>query len=75
MILGRLFLATIGCHIDVKAGKLSFDVGNYHVEFNLFKLLNSLMYLMSAMDLMSLTVWCGKPLLTMILMNFLSIVY
>jgi len=31
------FLATVGCHIDVKIGKLSFDVGDDHVEFNLFK--------------------------------------
>jgi len=27
IILGRLFLATAGCRIDVKNGKLSFDVG------------------------------------------------
>jgi len=25
------------CHIDVKNSKLSFDVGDDHVEFNLFK--------------------------------------
>jgi len=37
IILGRPFLATIGCRIDVKNGKLSFDVGDEHVEFNLFK--------------------------------------
>jgi len=30
-------LATAGCRIDVKNGTLSFDVGNYHVEFNLLK--------------------------------------
>jgi len=37
IILGRPFLATAGCQIDVKNGKLSFDVGDEHVEFNLFK--------------------------------------
>jgi len=37
IILGRLFLATTGCKIDVKEGKLIFDVGEHHVEFGLFK--------------------------------------
>ena len=37
IILGRPFLGTAGCRIDVKNGKLSFDVGDDHVEFNLFK--------------------------------------
>ena len=37
IILGRLFLATVRCHIDVKNGKLSFDVGGDPVEFNLLK--------------------------------------
>jgi len=37
IILGRPFLATAGCRIDVKNGKLSFDVGDDHLEFNLFK--------------------------------------
>ena len=37
IILGRPFLAAAGCRIDVKNGKLSFDVGDEHVEFNLFK--------------------------------------
>jgi len=38
IVLGRPFLATAGCHIDVKSGKLSFDGGgDDHVEFNLFK--------------------------------------
>jgi len=35
IILGRPFLGTAGCWIDVKNGKLSFDVGDEHVEFNL----------------------------------------
>ena len=35
-ILGRPFLATER-RIDVKNGKLSFDVGDDHVELNLFK--------------------------------------
>ena len=37
IILGRSFLATAACRIDVKNDKLSFDVGDDHVEFNLFK--------------------------------------
>ena len=37
IIFGRPFLATAGCHIDVTNGKLSFHVGDDHVEFNLFK--------------------------------------
>ena len=37
IILMRPFLATVGCRIDVKNGKLSFDAGDDHVEFNLFK--------------------------------------
>jgi len=37
IILRRLFLATAGCCIDVKNGKLSFHMGDDHVDFNLFK--------------------------------------
>ena len=37
IILRRHFLATATCHMDVKNGKLSFDVGDNHVKFNLFK--------------------------------------
>ena len=37
IILDRPFFATARCQIDVKNGKLSFDVGYEHVEFNLFK--------------------------------------
>jgi len=37
IILGRPFLATVGCLIDVKNGTLIFDVGDVHVEFNLLK--------------------------------------
>jgi len=37
IILVRPFLATAGCRIDVKNGKLSFDVRDEHVEFNLLK--------------------------------------
>ena len=37
IILGRPFWATAGHRIDVKNGKLSFDVGDEHVKFNLFK--------------------------------------
>jgi len=37
VILGRRFLATFGCYIDVKNEKLSFYVGDDHVKFNLFE--------------------------------------
>jgi len=37
IILGRPFLATAGCCINVKNSTLSFDGGNDHVEFNLLK--------------------------------------
>jgi len=37
IILGGPFLATAGCKIDVKEGKLTFDVGKHHAEFGLFK--------------------------------------
>jgi len=37
IILGRPFLATARCRIDVKNGTLCFYVGNDHVEFNLLK--------------------------------------
>ena len=36
IILGRPFLATARCKIDVKEGKSTFDVGEHHVEFGLF---------------------------------------
>jgi len=37
IILGRPFLATTGCKIDVKEYRLTFDVGEHHAEFVLFK--------------------------------------
>ena len=37
IILGRPFLATPGCRIEVKKGTLTFDVGDALVEFNLLK--------------------------------------
>jgi len=37
IILGRPLLATIGCKIDIKERKLTFDVGEYQAEFGLFK--------------------------------------
>jgi len=37
IILGRPFLATTGCRIDVKNGTLTFDVGDVHMEFNLLR--------------------------------------
>ena len=41
IILGRAFLATVGCKIDVKKMKLTFDVAEKHAEFGLFKDLES----------------------------------
>ena len=35
IILGRPFLATVGTIIDVKNGKLKFQIGEEEVEFNL----------------------------------------
>jgi len=35
--LSRPCLATTGCKLDVKEGKLTFDVGEHHVEIGLFK--------------------------------------
>ena len=37
IILGRFFLDTMGCKVDAKKGRLTFDVGEHHVEFSLFK--------------------------------------
>ena len=37
IILGRPFLATAGCKIYVKEGSLTFDVGEHHAKFGLFK--------------------------------------
>ena len=37
IISGRPFLATAGCKIDAKEGKLTVDVGEHNVEFGLFK--------------------------------------
>jgi len=36
IILVRPFLAIVGCKIHVKEGRLTFDVGEHHVEFELF---------------------------------------
>jgi len=48
IISGRLFLATMGCRIDVKRGKLTFfDVEENHAEFGLFKNCESSSYTFS----------------------------
>jgi len=47
IIIGRPFLATAGCHIDVKNGKFSFDVGMIMWSLTCLKLLKSLPFLMS----------------------------
>jgi len=52
IILARAFLAGIGSCIHVKNGKLSFDVGDDHVELNLFKASKFPSILMSAIELM-----------------------
>jgi len=36
-VLGRPFLATFGCKVDVKEGCLTFDVGECHIEFVLLE--------------------------------------
>ncbi|XP_021682985.2 uncharacterized protein LOC110666704 [Hevea brasiliensis] len=36
IILGRHFLVTIGANIDMKNGRLTFNVGEEEIEFNLF---------------------------------------
>jgi len=33
IVLGRPFLTIIGCKIDVKEGRLTFDMGKHHAEF------------------------------------------
>jgi len=43
IILSRPFLATAGCMIDVKEGKLTFYVWEHHAEFGLFKDFKSLL--------------------------------
>ena len=57
IILRRLLLATIRCRVDVKNGKLSFDVWSDHVEFNLFKASKFPLFLMGATELMWLIIW------------------
>ena len=52
IILGRSFLATAGCRIDVKNGVLSFDVGDDHMEFNLLKLISFHSFRMSVIRFM-----------------------
>jgi len=37
IILSRPFLATVGCKTNVKEEKMTFDVGENHAEFGLFK--------------------------------------
>ena len=37
IIPGRPFLAASSCRVDVKGGRLTFDVGQCHVEFVLFE--------------------------------------
>jgi len=37
IILERTFLATSGCKVDVKVGRITIDVGTCHVEFNFFE--------------------------------------
>jgi len=77
IILGRLFLATAGCCIDVKNGKLSFDVDDVHVEFNLIK--GSKFPLICGechwIDVVDGLVQKKKLFLIMILIIHLSIVY
>jgi hypothetical protein len=41
ILLGRPFLATAGAIIDVKKGKITFEVGDEKIEFLLFKFMNN----------------------------------
>ena len=45
IILGRSFLATVGCKIDVKKGKLTFDVGDIMLNLVYLRTLNLLLIL------------------------------
>jgi len=49
IILGRPFLATAGCKINVKEGKLTFDVGNIMLNLVWLKTLNFLLLLLHVM--------------------------
>ena len=57
IILGRPLLATTGCRIDVKNGKLPFDVGDEHVEFNLFKASKFLSISDKMIDVINGSIW------------------
>ena len=61
IILGRPFLATAGCKIDVKEGRLTFDVEEHHVEFGIFDDLKLLLCLLAMvlrlLNLMSLWIF------------------
>jgi hypothetical protein len=39
LILGRLFLNTAGTQIDVRGGKITFEIGKEKVKFDMFKAL------------------------------------
>ena len=52
IILRRSFLATAKCRIDVKNGKLSFDVAVNIWSLNCLRLLSSLLFLMNVIELM-----------------------
>ena len=59
----RLFLATARCRIDVKKGKLSFDVRGDHVKFNLFKASKflSISYECNKIDVVNGLIWETVP--------------
>jgi len=68
IILGRPFLATAGCKIDVKGGRLTFDIGEHHAHFGLFKDHES-SFSSCGYDLMSL--WSYLMCMQMILMSLI----
>ena len=59
IILGRPFLTTAGCKIDVKEQKLTSYVGEHHVQFGLFKNLepSSTFHAMGVRLLILMSLW------------------
>ena len=53
IILGRPFLATVGCKIDVKEGKLTFDVANIMWSLD-YLMMRNLLLLFPAVDVRQL---------------------
>jgi len=74
-VLGGLEWPSPSVILMSKNGKLSFDVGDDHVEFNLFRASKFPSISDECHMIDVVIVWCKKPFLTMNLMTLLSIVY